>query len=1114
VVLTNSGNVSLENVVVTDSLEGGAARTLTVTGDTNANGIVDGNEVWLSGDTGNDGILSVGEEWTLKYVHAVTQSDIDSNGGDNDGTLDNIATANADAVTSGEAAPTVSDDASVDVCQNPALTIDKTAALHDDSDCADTVGELVDYTVVLTNSGNVSLENVVVTDSLEGGAARTLPVTGDTNANGIVDGDEVWLSGDTGNDGILSVGEEWTLKYVHAVTQADIDSNGGDGDGTLDNIATANADAVTSGEAAPTVSDDASVDVCQNPALTIDKTAALHDGSDCADTVGELVDYTVVLTNSGNVSLENVVVTDSLEGGAARTLTVTGDTNANGIVDGDEVWLSGDTGNDGILSVGEEWTLKYVHAVTQSDIDTNGGDDDGTLDNIATANADAVTSGEAAPTVSDDASVDVCQNPTLSIDKTAALHDDSDCADTVGELVDYTVVLTNSGNVALENVVVTDSLEGGAARTLTVTGDTNANGIVDGDEVWLSGDTGNDGILSVGEEWTLKYVHAVTQADIDSNGGDNDGTLDNIATANADAVVSGEAVPTVSDDASVDVCQNPALTIDKTAALHDDSDCADTVGELVDYTVTVTNSGNVSIENVVVTDSLEGGAARTLTVTGDTNANGIVDGDEVWLSGDTGNDGILSVGEEWTLKYVHAVTQADIDSNGGDGDGTLDNIATANGDAVTSGEAAPTVSDDASVDVCQFPTIDITKYVDVGAGWDDANSAPGPQDLAIGDPVDFKVTLTNTGNVTLTDVDLTDQNNSNGTTGTPHLLIDNGVLTQYAIDHGAILTEDDTTDGVLQVGETWTITYTEAFDSGQHENTAAATTAEGASDEDDANYFSVVNLGPCPRTPGFWQNMKNGGAFWDGISGNEKHAGEHDFPTGELLYAVDSNNDGTAGGAGDVAGLLIGDWNKNGVTDAGEDTLFISYADARSLINASNKQLANGGGDGKFMLGRDMVAAWLNYEMGAGFGDASDPASPTSYLQDAINFMQIYSGATGGTGVLDETFDKFVLSGAIKASTSLWKTVQPGVDHSGAQLHGALDYYNNTGMTSPDGIVYAQCDEDTVTATTTMAGLTGGVKAAPLSAPSSLQHPMMGMVGFHDFTTHLGTIAQHTPDIV
>jgi len=242
-----------------------------------------------------------------------------------------------------------------------------------------------------------------------------------------------------------------------------------------------------------------------------------------------------------------------------------------------------------------------------------------------------------------------------------------------------------------------------------------------------------------------------------------------------------------------------------------------------------------------------------------------------------------------------------------------------------------------------------------------------------------------------------------------------------------------------------------------------------------------VNLGPCPRTPGFWQNMKNGGSFWDGVSGNEKHAGEHDFPDGELLYAVDSNHDGVINGS-DKAGLLIGDWNKNGITDAGEDTLFVSYADARTLINASNKQLTGASGDGKFMLGRDMVASWLNYEMGAGFGDASDPASPTSYLQDAINFMQIYAGKTAGG--LNETFDEFVLSGPIKASSNLWKQVQNGVHHSGAQLHAALDYYNNTGMTSPGGTLYANCGDafDQAVAIYEAAHHTGTATMAALSS--------------------------------
>jgi hypothetical protein len=331
----------------------------------------------------------------------------------------------------------------------------------------------------------------------------------------------------------------------------------------------------------------------------------------------------------------------------------------------------------------------------------------------------------------------------------------------------------------------------------------------------------------------------------------------------------------------------------------------------------------------------------------------------------------------------------------------------------------------------------------------------------VGGDVNFKITVENTGNVTLTNVDITDTYLSGGAPGTGNLLVDDGVLTAYAIAHNAVLSGDTDSDGQLDVGETWEITYTEAFDPlsfapGAHLNTADVTTDQGVSDEDSAYYFSLVDTGPCPRTPGFWQNNNNGGLFWDGVSGNEKHAGEPDFPTGELLYNVDSNNDGVINGS-DAKGLLIGDYNKNGLTDAGEDTLFVAYADARSLINSSNKQINSLSGDGKFILGRDMVASWLNYLMGSGFGDASDPQSPHHYLDDAIDWMQIYSGNTAGG--LNESFDSFKLTGSIiKTSSATWNTPVSGIDHSAQQMHNALDYYNNTGQTQVGGTHYANCE--------------------------------------------------------
>ncbi len=111
------------------------------------------------------------------------------------------------------------------------------------------------------------------------------------------------------------------------------------------------------------------------------------------------------------------------------------------------------------------------------------------------------------------------------------------------------------------------------------------------------------------------------------------------------------------------------------------------------------------------------------------------------------------------------------------------------------------------------------------------------------------------------------------------------------------------------------------------------------------------------------------------------------------------------------------------------------------------------------MLGRDMVATWLNYLAGTNIGDASDPESPQHYLDDSIDWMQIFSGNTNGGA--SETFDSFKLATpAIKTSNATWNTDQAGFDHSAAEMHSALDYYNNTGQTEPGGTIYAHCESD------------------------------------------------------
>ncbi len=129
-----------------------------------------------------------------------------------------------------------------------------------------------------------------------------------------------------------------------------------------------------------------------NPSITIDKSA---DGyGDCADTVGETITYTVLVTNDGDTVLSNVVLKDSFEGGADVVIgSPTGDATP--------------TARSMPARPGPTPTRTRSPRTTST---TTAGDDDGTLDNTATVTADA-DQRTTTVTDNDDATVDVCQNP-------------------------------------------------------------------------------------------------------------------------------------------------------------------------------------------------------------------------------------------------------------------------------------------------------------------------------------------------------------------------------------------------------------------------------------------------------------------------------------------------------------------------------------------------------------------------------------------------------------------------------------------------------------------------------------------------------------------------------
>src|SRR4029079_516206 len=131
------------------------------------------------------------------------------------------------------------------------------------------------------------------------------------------------------------------------------------------------------------------------------------------------------------------------------------------------------------------------------------------------------------------------------------------------------------------------------------------------------------------------------------------------------------------DDATSTVAQSSALTIVKSLTNADDA-VVDTAGEVIEYTITVDNTGNVDLTGVVLTDTFAGGATL---VSGDTNANNI-----------------LETTETWVYSADYTVTQADLNA------GTaLVNVA-----SLAPAQTAPR-QDDAPSTVAQSPALTIVK---------------------------------------------------------------------------------------------------------------------------------------------------------------------------------------------------------------------------------------------------------------------------------------------------------------------------------------------------------------------------------------------------------------------
>ncbi|MCD1573238.1 DUF7507 domain-containing protein, partial [Agromyces mediolanus] len=598
-------------------------------------------------------------------------------------------------------------------------------------------GGRLHYVFTVTNTGQVPLDEIRIDETAFDGSGEMSAIVCDATS--------------------LQPGASTSCRATYTVTGADMDR------GSLDNAATATG-TPPAGDPVVSAPDDHRLTGERTPKLTIEKFS-----NATALVAGERISFWFVVRNEGNVTIRDLVVTEERFTGSGAP---------------PEISCPGDE-----LAAFTQMTCRASYLVTQEDVDR------GELVNTASVTG---TDPEGEPVDGGESTVDVPTQPApgLQIRKTTATQ-----TLIAGEDITYWFQVRNTGNMTLDEITVVETefsgsgtlsaitcqrttlppqdttwcradytvtqadvdagfIENAATATgvtrdgadvtaneseqripsqqapaLTLEKTADAAELVVGETVTYTFRVTNTGNVTVGnvrieeisfdgngalgaiecpadrplaptESLNCTAEYEVVQADLDQGGVRNTAVAEGTRPG-------GETVASAPDDATVPGGGAPALTIEKTA-----DPARMTAGGLITYTFLIRNSGNVTVTDVSV---VEGG------FTGSGALGAISCPDDARR---------LAPGESVRCTAAYRATQADVDR------GSIDNSATASGTA-PGGAAVESAPDDARVTAEPAPALRLVKSADTDT-------------LVAGETVIYTFVVTNTGNVTLTGVLITE----------------------------------------------------------------------------------------------------------------------------------------------------------------------------------------------------------------------------------------------------------------------------------------------------------------------------------------------------------------------
>ena len=481
--LTNNGNVTL--------IGNGTGGLFTVTDDR-------ATVVCPSTPTG----LAPGNTVTCTAIYTLTQADLDS------ASVTNHATAHglfgALPVNSNQ------DQQTATGTQSPALTLAKSIT---SGSPYSKVGDTVAYSYLLTNTGNVTLAGndasgmFTITDDHIGSPSCTAFTCGAATS--------------------LAPSATITCSASYTITQPDLDS------GSVTNLANGHAlFGPTRIDSNPSTQ---TANATQTPDLTLKKSIT---SGDPFNAVGGKIDYSYLLTNSGNV-------------------TLTGDNSGGVFTVSDDKTTVTCPASPISLAPTDTITCTATYTLLQADLDR------GSVTNLATGHA--FFGSKKVDSNPDTLTATGNQTSGLSLAKGITAGNPFNA---VGGKIDYSYLLTNIGNVTLKGK--------GSGGSFTVSDD----------RVTVTCPS-TPASLASGDTITCTASYTLTQADLDS------GSVTNIATGHA--LWGATPVDSNQDTQTASGVQKAELTLAKSIT---SGSPYSKLGDKVAYSYLLTNSGNVTLKGI------------------------------------------------------------------------------------------------------------------------------------------------------------------------------------------------------------------------------------------------------------------------------------------------------------------------------------------------------------------------------------------------------------------------------------------------------------------------------------------------------------------------------------